>query len=258
MENILRIIYDKSIKNKIIDIKDIDKILELLINKKQLNNYILNIEVQPIRSNNLASYSSYTKNITIYTKTIDQMIQNIEKNILIDNDLEISLYKNLSLLQVLLHEIEHANQQKIANNENSLEALIIRMSYLINYTYCEKIYEYCPEERFAEIKSFEELLSLLNCLNKKSNNLLEILNTEKLQRLLSGYHYVNGCINAPLITYFTIENRVDLLNCFDLNIDLLNERMKFGFPISINEYENSMKTLVLSLNKNFKNKISIK
>jgi hypothetical protein len=63
MENILKIIYDKSINNKIIDIDDIDKILDFLINVKQLNNYILNIDIQPIRSNNLASYSSYSKKL---------------------------------------------------------------------------------------------------------------------------------------------------------------------------------------------------
>lgn len=257
MENILKIIYDKSINNKVLELKDIDKILELLVVNKCLNDYILNINIQPIRSNNLASYSSYTKNITIYTKVIEQMIKNIEKNILIASDLEISMYKNLSILQVLLHEVEHANQQKIAYNENSLEALIIRMSYLIHGAYGEKLYEFCPEERFAEIKSFEDLLLMINYLNKKLNNLSEILNTEKLQRLLRGYHYINGCIDAPLITYFTIGKRADLLNCFDLNTDLLNERMKFGFPISIDEYGISMRTLVLSLNQNFKNKINI-
>lgn len=258
MESILKIIYDRSIKNKILDIKDIDEILGLLVINKCLNDYVLNISIQPIRSNNLASYSSYTKNITIYTEAIDQMIKNIEKNILIASDLEISMYKNLSILQVLLHEVEHANQQKIAYNENSLEALIIRISYLIHDAYSEKLYEYCPEERFAEIKSFEDLLLMINYLNKKLNNLSEILNTEKLQRLLRGYHYINGSVDAPLNTYFTIGNRSDFLNFFDLNTDLLNERMKFGFPISIDEYGISMNNLVLSLNKNFKNRINIK
>lgn len=258
MESILKIIYDRSIKNKILDIKDIDEILGLLVINKCLNDYVLNISIQPIRSNNLASYSSYTKNITIYTEAIDQMIKNIEKNILIASDLEISMYKNLSILQVLLHEVEHANQQKIAYNENSLEALIIRISYLIHDAYSEKLYEYCPEERFAEIKSFEYLLLMINYLNKKLNNLSEILNTEKLQRLLRGYHYINGSVDAPLNTYFTIGNRSDFLNFFDLNTDLLNERMKFGFPISIDEYGISMNNLVLSLNKNFKNRINIK
>ena len=184
MEKILKIIYDKSIKNKILDIKDIDEILELLIINKGLNDYILSISIQSIGGNKLASYSNYKKNITLYTKTIDHMIKNIEKNILIASSLEISMYKNLSILQVLLHEVEHANQQKIAYNENSLEAFIIRMSSLIHDRYKEELYDYCPEERFAEIKSFEDLLLMINYLNKKLNNLSEILNTEKLQRLL--------------------------------------------------------------------------
>ena len=170
MESILKIIYDKSISNKILDLNDIDKILELLVVSKGLNNYILSVSIQPIRSNNLASYSSYTKNIIIYTETINQMIKDIEKNILFDNCLEISMYKNLSILQVLLHEVEHANQQKIAYSENSLEALIIRTSYLIHNAYNEKLYEYSPEERFAEIKSFEDLLFMIKFLNKELNN----------------------------------------------------------------------------------------
>ena len=88
MENVLKIIYDKSIDNKIIDINDIDKILELLIIDSQLNNYILNIDVQPIRSNNLSSYSNYSKKITIYSQTIELMLKNIENNLLTTNVFE--------------------------------------------------------------------------------------------------------------------------------------------------------------------------
>ena len=61
MESILKIIYDKTIDNKILDLKDIENILEILVIEKNLNDYILNINIQQIRSNNLASYSSYTK-----------------------------------------------------------------------------------------------------------------------------------------------------------------------------------------------------
>lgn len=61
MESILKIIYDKTIDNKILDLKDIEKILEILVFEKRLNDYILNISIQQIRGNNLASYSTYTK-----------------------------------------------------------------------------------------------------------------------------------------------------------------------------------------------------
>ena len=176
MENILKIIYDKTINNKIIDFKDIEKILDLLIVEKSL----------PIRSNNLASYSNYSKKITIYTEMIDKMVKDIENNLLNVNGFETTLYKNLSILQILLHEVEHANQQKIAYNDNTLEALIIRLSYLVNYDYDEKMYEYCPEERLAEIKSFEEINTLISYTNNKLNSLPSIVKMEILKRNLKG------------------------------------------------------------------------
>ncbi len=263
MENILKIIYDKTVNNQILDLKDIEKILELLVIDKCLNDYILNINVQHIRSNNLASYSNYTKNITVYIEKVEQMVKDIEKNILISNDFEILLYKNLSILQVLFHEVEHANQQKIAYNENSLEAFIIRLSYLVKNCYTEELYEYCPEERLAEIKSFEEIITLIGYLNNNLSILPEILYTEQLKRLLRGYHYSNAFINVPIIDYFTLGNKSELLNAFDFSDNIqsqytLTERFRYGFPISIGEYGTSMKKLILSLNKNFNNRINIK
>lgn len=262
MENILRIIYDKTINNKILNFKDIEKILELLVIEKCLNEYILSINVQPIRSNNLASYSSYTKKITIYTEMIGQMVKDIENNILNTNNFETILYINLSILQILLHEVEHANQQKIAYNDNTLEALIIRLSYLVNNEYDEKIYEYCPEERLAEIKSFDEINNLIGYINKNLTSLPDILKMEKLKRQLRGYHYKNDNINIPIAEYFTYGNKPELLDGIDLTSNVienytLSERFKYGFPISTSEYGTSMKKLVLSLQKKFNNRINI-
>ena len=255
----MKVIYDKTINNKILDLKDIEKILELLVIDKCLNDYILNINVQHIRSNNLASYSNYTKKITIYTEKIEQMVKDIKKDILNTNNFETMLYINLSILQVLLHEVEHANQQKIAYNENSLEAFIIRLSFLVTNGYGKKLYELCPEERMAEIKSFEEIIKLIGYINNSKLLVLpEILDNEKLKRLLRGYHYSNSSVNVPIIDYFTYGNKSELLEAFDFSTErALNERFKYGFPISTNEYGNSMNKLVLSLNKNFNNRINI-
>lgn len=263
MENILKIVFDKTINNEILNLKDIEKILELLVVEKSLNEYILNIDVQLIRSNNLASYSNYTKKITIYTKTIDQMVKDIDSNILNISKFETSLYKNLSILQVLLHEIEHANQQKIAYHNNNLEALTIRLSYLVNNGYDEKLYEFCPEERLAEIKSFEEINTMISYINNKLDLLPNVIETEKLKRQLRGYHYKNNFVTVPIVEYFTIGNKEKLLETFDLskaalNNYTLNDRYKYGFPISNIEYGTAMKKLVLSLQKNFKNRINIK
>ena len=59
----------------------------------------------------------------------------------------------------------------------------------------------------------------------------------------------------------TNSNNQELLAAFDLTNNVmddysLKERFKYGFPISIDEYGNSMNKLVLSLKKNFNNRIN--
>lgn len=258
----MKIIFDKTSRNKLISIEDIDKILEILVNAKSLNSYISNIIIDDIRSNSIASYSSYTKNITISTCRIDQLANNIDSNILRVDNFEKLLYINLSIVQILLHEIEHAKQQKIAYSENSLESLILRLSFLINNGYDDMLYEFCPEERMAEINSYEEVISIYNRLNYKQNTLSEILYYEKLKRCLRGYHYKNSLINIPTKDYFALGNRPDLADVFDFSMELekytLYERFRYGFQITTDEYSNYMKELVLSLNNNFVNKVNIK
>ena len=65
------------------------------------------------------------------------------------------------------------------------------------------------------------------------------------------------------IEYFTLGNKEKLLDAFDLSNSALenytlSDRCKYGFPISNIEYGTSMKKLVLSLQKNFNNRINIK
>ena len=144
MENILRIIYDKTINNKILSLKDIEKILELLVIQKCLNKYILNINVQQIRSNNLASYSINDKKIIIYSNIIKKMVKDIKFNLNCNDQVTKNMYINLSILQIILHEIEHANQEKIINY-NTLESFILRISKLVKQN--NQVYEFNPKER---------------------------------------------------------------------------------------------------------------
>ena len=117
MEGILKIIYDLSIKDSLLSINDIDKIIDNLINKKNLEKYILNIDVQRMRSNNLASYSINDKKIIIYSNIIKKMVKDIKFNLNCNDPVTKNMYINLSILQIILHEIEHANQEKIINNK---------------------------------------------------------------------------------------------------------------------------------------------
>ena len=81
--------------------------------------------------------------------------------------------------------------------------------------------------------------------------------------LLQGYHYRNSFINIPIVDYFLLGNKENLLKSLESsnifqNIHTLNDCLKYGFPISVDEYGNSMKKLVLFLKNNFNNRINIK
>ena len=266
MENILKIIYDLSITNKLLNINNIDKILEILIDEKNLGEYISNIEVQQIRSNNLASYSNYYKKIIIYSNIIDKMTNDIHTNVKSKNQLTKNMYINLSILQVILHELEHANQEKIINC-NTLESFILRISQIVKYN--KQTYEVNPIERFAEIKSYNDILKIIS---SYENDLLlnSLIKSDELQRKMRGYHYYNGKLYSPIELYFLMGKTEYLLtsfewysddnNLFAENVEKiydLEDSLFYGFPILDKNYYKIMNSLVTNLNKNFKNKIKI-
>lgn len=274
METLLSLIYDYSIKKKILDIKSIKKIITLLIDTKKIHEHILKINIINENNKKLASYNNYTKNIEINLLCVNNMLKNIDNSIIISDEIEKIFYKNLLILQIILHELEHANQEKIILNEDSqdIEQLILKLSEQIDNNIKIKLYEICPEERLAEIKSFKDILDIINPIKKQYHELSEIIKLEEHQRLLRGYHYNNGnFIESPLISYFSKTNNITMLNNFnwynkDFNICLsstilkykLLDRLKYGLPIEIDEYTESMKTIIISTKTKFKNRILIK
>lgn len=261
MENVLKIVYDKSLINKLLDLNDMEKILDILVSHKCLNEYVLGMDVQYVRSNNIASYSNYSRRITIFVDKLNEMLNCIESSIIDNNGFESMLYKNLQLLQIIMHEVEHANQQMIVNMNNSFEALILKLSFLVNNRYEYPLYEYCPEERLAEIKSFSEILVLMQNLDFKINKVKYFFEIEKLQRQLRGYHLKNNMVNIPLKTFFEIGNKFELSKsldfCYTSNKELIY-RLIYGLNISKKEYGEYMYKLVSLLGKNYKNRVLIK
>ncbi len=272
MENILEIVYNYSINNKILDLYSIEKIVELIVDTRELNNYIKNIVVESKNSQKLALYQNYLKQISINDKMIYIMLKKLEDNVLIENSFEKVFYKNLSMLQVILHELEHAYQEKILFSENSIESFVLRISYMVSEKDGKSLYEYCPHERLAEIKSFELLCEIVSLELKKLQQVNLLIKNNKLQKMLRGYHY-NGTeyINYPVANYLIGCNKKCLLNSFNWYSDdnqkcviesskeyILYDRYKYGFPINKEEYAFPMRKLVLFYNKNYKNKIVIK
>lgn len=273
MEDILETIYNRSFDKKILDVKTIEDIMMILIYEKKLDKYISYMEVISENNHKAASYCNYMKKITINSKCIEYILNDINKNVLISNDFEKIFYQNLSILQILLHELEHANQDKLINdnNEIDLETSILKIAEKVDTNLKAQLYEICPEERLAEIKSFNEICHTILPIRDKLSDLFDVIKIEELQRLLRGYHYNDGSfIESPLIHFINKSNNQNALytfNWYDSNVAnclknvtfkyMLYERLKYGLPISINEYAYSMHELIISSKGKIRNRILI-
>ncbi len=259
----MKLLYDYSLNNKILDSEAIYKIIDFLIKKKELGQYILDVDIKLNKSKIIASYSDFNKKIIIYKNTINILVNSINSEFKLNDIFEKNMYKNLSVLQVIMHEVEHAYQHKTMYTNNNIESFLIRLSNFIECDKSDILYELCPRERLAEINSYNELLLIYKILEKKDTELYEILRVERLQRLLRGYHYKRKIL-FPTASYFEIANRKDLNTTFEWynqneNIAFENvrnlyspmQRLKLGFPISLDEYVLSMKKIIMNEKKYF-------
>ena len=190
-------------------------------------------------------------------------------------------YKNLLVTQVVLHELEHANQRKIMDKEESLEGDILRASLskqdkditiklmqagltgkqidLILETQKTMKSEgglILPDERLAEIKSHQEIKDTLSEISDEVPNLIEFENASILESKLRGYTFDKGRIISPTIDYlisgksfalqkfewFNKDSRTCLKNVQSLFS--LDERLTYGLPIDNSEFMESSKTLL--------------
>ncbi len=263
MIDILKIIFDKSVNNSIIDFYDIDKIIDIITNKKSLHKYISYAEFSGDFINNLGSFDINNKKITLYSHMIKEMVQDIESDLKNISDFEKRLYENFMILQIILHEVEHANQYKIIDEDNTLESFLLRLSFNIDENLKDGSYDLCPEERLAEIKSFDEIISLITLFDGKYINLLNIVNADLLKRMMNGYHYHNEALNIPINDYFFNCNKKNYMFSFDYLNKIKNDycfvdRCKFGFPISNDEYFYSMHKILDLYHEHFNNKVVLK
>ena len=263
---------------KTLDIKFIDEILDIAINSKELNDYVKSYEVNISEVNdNVAEYDGENKKIVIYEKSMCERIIHdlINTTICYDvNDFEKRLFINSFLAQVLLHEVEHANQKRIIENENGLESSILKLceleirpksefifeksetgklleklrlaARLFNYRVIYKeLYDYAPHERLAQIKSYQEIIDSL-CFIDRHSIVTRKKEIEKLGTVLNGYDDTS----SPTITYLSNQGREKELKQFDWYSDdkeeaiklskekyNLKDRMKYGLPIDEKEHQ---------------------
>ena len=263
-EEILRMLYDRSVNKKIFDSKDLMIIYQIFVNNYYgITKYLKNILIEN-NGNVDAFYSGSRRQIVInMDMVIEGLEEEIEKLSLKDN--QIYFYYNIQLLLIMFHELQHVRQIYKAQNSGILGTLMFYGKTLgtppsegnetgeykrMETNLYNRTYEYNPCEREAYIESARTVKSIIGRVAFIDVNILDYLNHLELKSSLKGYIKVCDIVSCPSEIYFSmIGNELIWKNLpfySDKNkkivkntkkIFTLQERLTYGLPIDYKEYE---------------------
>lgn len=220
---ILKLIYDYSINGKLVDKKFIYKIIEIVVSKKSLNYYVRSVQfTNELYKNDYkvtsAIYDTLSMTILIDYESIQIVM---EDNSFYDQlfcTLEQIMFRNLTITQIILHELEHAFQNKQFDDkfDNSIEAKLVKASLVLdeviknpgflpailngkipvqdfiaymkqNKKLYYKYYHLNPTERLAQVNSIETILHSIESIKENIPNLYEFILASLIEEMLKGY-----------------------------------------------------------------------
>ena len=184
---ILKLVYNYSIFKKTADNAFVEKIVEIFVSSRQLDDYVKNVIFTNKLHRNVfadarvAAYDFLNKEILIDFEFIQIFLEDMNKYNIYFNELEQLIFKNLLTAQIILHTLEIAVQKRQIDNENdnSIETKLIRESFEADKIISKKqnnptlldFYEFCrlrnligyycdlePAAKLADINSFKTIL----------------------------------------------------------------------------------------------------
>lgn len=220
---ILKFVYDYSINGKLADENFVDKIIEIVVSKKGLNNYVRGVQFNnELKETNdgvvCAGYHPLNMDIVVYCESIQRAMENRSYYDPLFQDLEQVMFRNLTITQYILHELEHAFQNMQASNtyDDSIEVQLINTSFrlenamknpifldslsngeipvkdfifylLQDRELYKKYYPLIPIERLAQIHSFEIIVNAIEPIKNYIPNLYEFKYATLVEEMLGGY-----------------------------------------------------------------------
>lgn len=247
---ILKLVFDYSKNRRVIDTKYIEKLIEIVTKANSLNDYVkeINWRSESIETNNgmvLAGYDLQRKFITIYLNSFSISLERSDKYDYLFKGFEQFFYQNLKFTQFILHELEHANQNKLVDsNANDLEIKFLRASFIVTETFknpalwtaikkgevsntevkkyilhqeelYEQFYKENPSERLAQIKSFKVINDILMHIKEYVPNLSQFEQASLLEEMLNGYSQTFDGLQGPTQIYLTGTNQESVLTGLD-------------------------------------------
>lgn len=220
---ILKLIYDYSVNGKLVDVKFIDKIIEIVVSKKSLNNYVRSVQLTNKLDKNdygvaCAAYDLLNMKILVDYESIQIVMENESYYDQLFHTLEQVMFRNLTITQYILHELEHAFQNKQADNksDDSIEAKLVNASFALeqamknprfltallngeipakdfiaymiqNKELYKQYYRLNPTERLAQVNSFRTITNSIEPIKEYIPNLYEFKQASLIEEMLRGY-----------------------------------------------------------------------
>lgn len=220
---ILKLIYNYSVNRKLVDSKFIDKIIEIVVSKKSLHNYVHNVRfTNKLEKDDYAvtcaAYNPLSMEMLIDYESIQIAMENRSYYDFLFNSLEQIMFRNLTITQYILHELEHAFQNKQADNksDNSIEKKLINASLVLeqamknprvlkallkgeipaqdfiiytlqNMKLYKQYYALNPTERLAQVNYFKTIVNSIEPIKKYFPNLYEFKQASLVEEMLRGY-----------------------------------------------------------------------
>lgn len=274
---ILALIYDYSVKGKLVDLKFIDKLIKIVVLRRDLNNYIRNVQfinelTKSPQEVTLGSYNPFTMTISIDYESIKIAMECERFYYSLFTTSEQVWFRNLFITKVILHELEHAFQNKQVANEldDSIETKLVRACSVLEWLkkrmkivnlidedplaeydkLYNQYYHVNPSERLAEINSLKTIVNSLGQIKKRIPELYKAECVSLLNEMLREYlEDRNKCISCPTQVYLLGTKQDDIWYELDFysedyyqllkNVSdqySLDRRLSLGLPIDYDEH----------------------
>jgi|GEM_PF-3976707 len=188
-------------------------------------------------------WNSFTKDVNYHTsKLIDKVYYGDEIN-----------YDKLGFMAlILIHELSHAKQKQIIENERTYESKLLHYVYdyfdkigdIEFFDFYKKNHDLLPNERMAQLSALKLVSQSLNESVPVYSNISLYYKKFLAYSQLKGYTYGSG--SSPLIEYLNLINQSDL----EINNNCtLDDKLYYGLPITKEEYIEKSKVLKIKYNR---------
>ena len=267
-KDILNLVLLYTDNNKVADLEFVIRLVDIVVQRWNLSNYVKDVqsvaELDPKEYGiACAAYSPAGMKIVVAKNSIDFALKSRSKYAHLFNKREYLMFKNLTIAQFILHELEHAYQSKIAdiNAYNTTRDLIIRASYklyqivknpqeligktlskqeFMNYVeyykdLYKKLYKINPIERMAEINSCAITLKSLELIKDEVKSLYEFNEATVLDNSIKAYTNYTEDYSCPTEMFLSGINEREAweeLDFYDENPKTLTNNVMEEYSLS--------------------------